>query len=180
MLPISQGQVLKERFTTYIMFCSHLLALVSGDLSQMDQVHFVCHQHHGEGLPERKTTHKWHIQPQVQLALVLKKREGASCATLVYGIFKFLQQLNLAEKWATVEHHHIWRDSNLLNSSFYFCSISSSLLLAVVSHCQRTDTSLLYNWLSQHNWQEFWKQIQCSAQLVCSFRKVKQGRDPVP
>lgn len=47
----------KERFKTYTMFRSHLLALVTGDLPQMDQVHFVGHQHHGEGLPEGTATH---------------------------------------------------------------------------------------------------------------------------
>ena len=54
---ISLGQKGWNKFTAYVVFGSHLLALVGGDLSQMDQVNFVCHKHHGECLPESKRTH---------------------------------------------------------------------------------------------------------------------------
>lgn len=48
------------------MFCCHLLALVGGDLSQVDQVNFVCHQHHRERLSDRKqTTHRVRTEPSV-------------------------------------------------------------------------------------------------------------------
>lgn len=44
-----------RRLCTHAMFCSHLLALLIGDLSQVDQIHLVCHQHHGKGLPAHET-----------------------------------------------------------------------------------------------------------------------------
>lgn len=45
----------KRQLCTYTMFCSHLLALFTGDFSQVDQIHLVCHQHHRKGLPARET-----------------------------------------------------------------------------------------------------------------------------